>query len=75
MASAWGNSWGASWSDAWGTIATTLRLLDVHGAMPPSEFGTELPTPTPQASLPSIEDIEVVNPTYRTLTTNGSLVN
>ena len=48
-----------------------LRYLDVHGAMPPGEFGTVLSAGTPQASIPSTEPISVNAPQYPRLSTNG----
>jgi hypothetical protein len=56
-----------------GTVITVLRFLDVHGAMPPAEFGSEIPAGAPQKSTPSIQNIAVTDPGYRKLTDKGAL--
>jgi hypothetical protein len=56
-----------------GGVPGPLRFLDVHGSMPPSEFGTVLAVGTPLPSIPSIEPIPSVGPGYRKLSDKGVL--
>lgn len=60
-------------------LATTstfaLRFLDVHGAMPPEEFGADAPSGAKPLTIASTDGSLTVSPTYRRLTDKGVFEN
>lgn len=61
------------WSFASSFVNILVRTLDIHGTMPPSEFGTVLPDAPKAASKPATDGSTSTAVAYRKLTDKGVL--